>query len=366
MSDDQKDMEYEVPANENASLDSEAVEEKFVELDLSHLPSVKGHTFEDEFSFEDFIKSYSTIGLQGSCLYQAIEIIRTVRTKKIPIFMGITSNIGTCGLRESMTYLIKNNFISAVAATAGAIEEDVMKTMGDFKLGEYKNDDVALYKAKVNRTGNILVPSRIYAQLHMFLNTLNQDLWKKAWMNGKPITDAEYIYELGKLMEELDVNRKEESFVYQAYKNNITVYCPALMDGAIGDALYQFCLNKNSMGITEHAAIMDNSQSTFDLITKMEKSKKVAGDVCLLAIGGSVSKHMICNSAIFSGGAKYCVYINTSTEAEGSNAGAPVSEAITWGKVHPEATSAKVQAEATLVMPLLIAAAFQTWQPKPL
>ena len=44
MSDDQKVMEYEVPANENASLDSEAVEEKFVELDLSHLPSVKGHT----------------------------------------------------------------------------------------------------------------------------------------------------------------------------------------------------------------------------------------------------------------------------------------------------------------------------------
>lgn len=365
MTDKQKTMDSGIPATVNESLNS-AAEEEFVPLDLSHLPSVKGHTFEGEFSFEDFIKSYSAIGLQGSCLYQAIEIIRTVRTKKIPIFMGITSNIGTCGLRESMTYLTKNNLVSAVAATAGAIEEDVMKTMGDFKLGEYKNDDIALFKSKVNRTGNILVPTRIYAQLHMFLNTLNQKLWKEAWMHGKPITDSEYIHQLGKLMESYDVNRKEESFVYQAYKNNMTIYCPALMDGAIGDAIFQFCRNKNAMGISEHAAIMDNSKSTFDLITKMEKSKKVAGDVCLLAIGGSVPKHMICNAAIFAEGAKYCVYINTSTEAEGSNAGAPVSEAITWGKVHPEATSAKIQAEATLVMPLLIAAAFQTWQPKPL
>ena len=64
MSDDQKVMEYEVPANENASLDSEAVEEKFVELDLSHLPSVKGHTFEDEFSFEDFIKATAQLAFK--------------------------------------------------------------------------------------------------------------------------------------------------------------------------------------------------------------------------------------------------------------------------------------------------------------
>ena len=343
-----------------------AEEHEFIPRDLSHLPAVKGHTFEGEFSFENFIKGYSAIGLQGSCLHQAIEIIRTVRTKKIPIFMGITSNIGTCGLRESMTYLIRNKFVSAVAATAGAIEEDVMKTMGDFRLGEYVNDDVALFKSKINRTGNIFVPTRIYAQLHLFLNTLNQKLWKEHWRQGKPITDAEYIHEIGSLMETYNVNRKEESFVYQAYKNNIKIYCPALLDGAIGDAIYQFCKNKEALGISEHAAIMDNSKSTFDLIRSMERSKEEAGDVCLLAIGGSVPKHMICNAAIFAEGAKYCVYINTSTEAEGSNAGAPVSEAITWGKVHPLATSVKVQAEATLVMPLLIAAAFQTWTPGPL
>ena len=75
----QKVMEYEVPANENASR-YEAVEEKFVELDLATYRPSKD-TFEDEFSFEDFIKSYSTIGLKVRA-YIIIEIIRTVEQRK--------------------------------------------------------------------------------------------------------------------------------------------------------------------------------------------------------------------------------------------------------------------------------------------
>jgi deoxyhypusine synthase len=332
-------------------------------VDLSTLLPVEGHTFEGAFDFETLIEGYKQMGFQGSCLYRSIEILRTARQKGLPIYLGITSNIGTCGLREAVAYLARHQHIAALVATAGAVEEDVMKTMGDFLLGEYKNDDVALFRSKINRTGNILVPSRIYAKLHLFLNSLNQDLWTQHWRDGKAITDSEYIHEIGRMMDYYEIPSREASFVYLAYKKNISIYCPPLMDGAIGDGLYNFVAQKKAMGLGTHGICLDISKSACELIDNMDKAKKASGDICLLAIGGSVPKHMICNSAIYAGGAKYCVYVNTSSEAEGSNAGAPVSEAITWGKVHPEAQAVKIEAEASLVIPLLIGAVFKNWSP---
>lgn len=330
-------------------------------VNIDSLESVCGHTYSDSFSFDHFIDAYKGMGLQGSCLYEAIDILRTVRQKKIPIYLGITSNIGTCGLRESLSYLLRNGHVAALAATAGAVEEDVMKTFGDFKIGTYQNDDHSLFKSYISRTGNILIDNKIYFQLKLLLRSLNYQLWLKYWKNGQALSDTDYIFQIGCMMDKLDIPRRSESFVYQSYKNNIPIYCPALMDGAIGDNLYLFTRERRSLGFDSSLVVLDHCQSTINLINQMQISKKNHDDVCLLAIGGSVPKHMICNSAIYIDGAKYCIYINTSSESEGSNAGAPVSEAITWGKVHPEARSVKIHAEASLVFPLLVAAAFQTW-----
>jgi deoxyhypusine synthase len=334
------------------------------QLNINNLPEVRGHNFANDFSFEEFIQSYSQLGFQASCLHEAIRILRVSRSKKIPIYLGITSNIGTCGLRDSIRYLTVNRHIAAIVATAGAIEEDVMKTMGSFRLGDYKNDDISLYKSNINRSGNILIPAKLYLHLHLFLNAFNSSLWRRFWIHGDAVTDSDYVYEMGRYMDTHNIPLRDQSFVYKAYKNDIRIYSPALLDGAIGDALYNFSAFRRRLSSRPHRRpIIEVSKSAADLIDHMIDLKTVHGDICLLAVGGSVPKHMICNSAIYAGGAKYCVYINTSTEAEGSNAGAPVSEAITWGKVRVDAQAVKVEAEASLVLPLIIAAAFKVWDP---
>jgi len=84
----------------------------------------------------------------------------------------------------------------------------------------------------------------------------------------------------------------------------------------------------------------------------------------LIAIGGSVPKHMFANAGLFREGMEYVIYINTGLEMEGSNAGAPIDEAISWGKIHPEALRIKIEAEASLVFPLLVAGSFKLYKPK--
>jgi deoxyhypusine synthase len=65
---------------------------------------------------------------------------------------------------------------------------------------------------------------------------------------------------------------------------------------------------------------------------------------------------------LFRGGADYAVYISTGMEGDGSLSGAPPEEAVSWGKIKDEDSEpnyTQIEAEATLVLPLLVAGAFE-------
>lgn len=57
-------------------------------------------------------------------------------------------------------------------------------------------------------------------------------------------------------------------------------------------------------------------------------------------------------------GSDFSVFLNTASEFDGSDSGARPDEAVSWGKIKKDATPVKIYAEATLVLPLLIAQTF--------
>ena len=320
---------------------------------------VRGYDHSGAFDFDTFLKGLATTGFQATQLARGVEILREVRDRNIPLYLGFTSNIGTCGLRETITYLTRNRFVRALNTTAGAVEEDVMKVFRPFFLGSFDADGKELYDRMINRTGNIFIPSGRYARLHLLLYILNRRLSREKKDRGGIVGISEYTMELGRQLELNNIPNRESSFVYWAYKNQIPLHCPVLLDGAIGDGMYYFRHeNQRSFAI-------DAMEYAEALINDVIVSGKTRGGVALLAIGGSVPKHMICNAAIFAGGATHAVYVNNSTEGDGSNAGAPIDEAVTWGKIKAGAQAVKIEGEATLVMPLLIAGAYQQYQPRP-
>ena len=52
------------------------------------------------------------------------------------------------------------------------------------------------------------------------------------------------------------------------------------------------------------------------------------------------------------------MFVNTGQEFDGSDSGAKPDEAISWGKVRVDANPVKVYADATLILPLLVAQTF--------
>jgi len=78
---------------------------------------------------------------------------------KCTIWLGFTSNMSSSGIREMIKFLCKNKLIDVIVTSAGGIEEDLIKCMGDTYLGEFSLPGQQLRLEGLNRIGNLLVPN---------------------------------------------------------------------------------------------------------------------------------------------------------------------------------------------------------------
>lgn len=313
--------------------------------DVEHLPKVNGYDFEKGFDFSAFLASYGTTGFQATHLAQAIAIVDAMRREQAMIFLGYTSNMVTSGVRDILAYLVKHRYVHALVTTAGGVEEDVIKCLKPFAIGAFNVSGRSLFEKGINRTGNIFIPNDRYLYFEKFLRPFMERLSTEQKETGIVHTATDIARELGK--EVANEEHCEESILYWAYKNNIPVFCPALMDGAFGDQVYFLKQRCPEFQID----VAGDMKKMVDLALNAEK----AGAILL---GAGVAKHFVLNANIFRGGLDYAVYINTAEEFDGSDSGAQTEEAITWGKITPGAGHVKVHADATIVFPLLVAATF--------
>ncbi len=310
--------------------------------DVAHLPKVKGYNFDSKFDFHKFLDSYATTGCQASNLSKAIDICKEMQKNNATIFLGYTSNMVTSGLREIICYLVKNKMVSAIVTTGGGVEEDIIKVLKSFHVGVFNVSGRSLFEKGINRAGNIFIPNDRYLYFEKFINPFLDRLYKE-----KNIVHSatDITRELGKEIS----NEKgcEESILYWAYKNNIPVFCPAIMDGSFGDLVY-FMKQRNPDFIID---VTKDTKIIVDLALNAEKSGAII-------LGAGVMKHYILNANIFREGLDYAVFVNTAEEYDGSDSGATAEEAMSWGKVNIKADYVKVHADATIVFPLIVAGAF--------
>jgi deoxyhypusine synthase len=306
---------------------------------------VRGYDFTGEFDFEAMLAAYETTGFQATHLAEAIDIVKRMREECDTIYLTYTSNIVSCGLRETLAYLCREDLVDVMITTSGSITEDVIKTERPFKMGEWDVDEAAMRERGINRLGNIFVPSDRYVWLESYLN----DFFPDFFAEEKVRTPSEFSFELGQTLDD------EHSILKNAADNDIPIYCPALTDAEVGNFLYYY---KQGYDADIGIEILDDYD---DLI----EHGLLADKTGLIVLGGGIPKHHAIMTNLFRGGADYAVYVSTGVEGDGSLSGAPPDEAVSWGKIKEEITNhVEVKAEATLVVPLLVAAAFKNYEPQ--
>ena len=313
--------------------------------DVAHLPKVKGYNFDDEFDFKKFLNSYATTGFQASNISRGIDICKEMQKSNSTIFLGYTSNMVTSGVRDIIRFLVQHKLVHALVTTGGGIEEDIIKVLKPFHIGVFNVSGRSLFEKGINRAGNVFIPNDRYLYFEKFINPFLDRLYKE---QKKDIVHSslDITRELGK---EISKEKNfDESILYWACKNNIPVFCPAIMDGSFGDLVY-FMKQRNPDFMID---VTKDSKVIIDMALNAEKSGAII-------LGAGVIKHFILNANIFREGLDYAVYINTSEEYDGSDSGATAEEAMSWGKVNIKADYVKIHADATIVFPLIVAGAFE-------
>lgn len=301
--------------------------------ELENHPVIGGFDFSKSFDFDSFIASFGTTGFQGSEFFKAVNILREILDSDVPLYFSFTGNAISSGLREIISFVVKEKLVHSIITTASGVEEDMMKHLSSFKVGEFDVSGRSLFEHGIGRIGNIFVPSNRYLFLERFVNDLLSDLYreKKVWSPSLILRRAGE--RLG-----------EDSYLYWAFKNNISVFCPGIMDGSFGDLVYFFKQKHPDF-------VIDVTDDHVLLINDVLAQEKTAG----LILGGGISKHYNLNAQIFREGFDFAIYLTTAHEFDGSDSGGNQEEAKSWAKIKLNASSVKVKADFTLTFPLLIA-----------
>jgi len=302
---------------------------------------IKGYNFDKGINYEELIKTYSTTGFQASHFSRAIEIANNMIKDNSFIFLGYTSNMVSSGLRDIIRYLTQHKKVNVLVTTTGGIEEDFIKCLGNFVLGDFRANGEQLRKKGINRIGNIFASNQRYIEFEQFVQPILEELYQEQKKTGKITTPLDIIWKLGEKI------NNPSSIYYWAWKNKIPVYCPTILDGALGDNVYFFKFKHEDfkIDITDDAVWFNNT--TIGL--------RKSGAIIL---GSGIVKHAILNANMLRNGLDYAVYINNAQEFDGSDAGALPEEAVSWGKILPNAQSIKVFGDATLLFPLIVSQSF--------
>lgn len=296
------------------------------------MANVKDLKWKKDMTVKELVTSYGHIGYQSVELARASEVFVRMKKNSAKIFLTFTSNMVTSGLRGFFAQLIEVGMADVIVTTVGGIEEDIMKADGAiFKIGRFDTDDVELHEQGVNRVGNVLVNTESYMKFEDRILPILNELYekKKRW----PV--SELLREIGLMLDD------ESSILYQAAKNDVPIFCPAITDGSFGFHLYLF-QQKHPDFIVDVIKDFGNIL----LCTNHDEKKGV------IALGGSISKHHAILCTLLNGGAEFAAYMTTAHRTSGSMSGASTNEAKSWGKVQDDADIATVIGDVTIMFPL--------------
>jgi deoxyhypusine synthase len=276
-------------------------------------------------------------GFEAVNLSTGLEILsEMIPDEKCVKFISFVGAVISTGLRGIIKDMIKNNWFNVAITTCGALDHDIARHYSHYKEGSFSMDDRELADQDIHRLGNVLVPMKSYGPL---IEEKMQEFLEEEYQKGvKEMSSADVCKMIGRHL-------GEDSFLHWAFKNNVDVVVPGIMDGAVGSQIWMFSQKHSDFKLN----LLEDANLLSGIIFKAEKSGA-------LMIGGGISKHHTLWWNQYREGLDYAFYITTAQEFDGSLSGALVREAISWGKVTQKARETTLHAEVTTILPFIYAA----------
>lgn len=305
---------------------------------IDNLVEVEDIKIEKNMTVNDLIKMMSKSGgFTSQKLADATDIAeKMIKNKDCLRILSFPACIMATGTRGIIVDMVKKGHIDLIITTCGTLDHDLSRTWKSYYKGDFMMDDEKLREEGISRLGNVLVPDECYGLvLEEKLAPIFDDIFK----DELSLSTHEIIDRVGAKLD------NEHSLLYQCHKHGVPIFVPGITDGSFGCQLWMYYQMHRKLRID----LFDDEQ----LLSEMTSEAKETGAII---IGGGISKHHVIWWNQFRGGLDYAIYLTTAQEFDGSLSGAQIREAVSWGKVKPDAKKMTVEGDATISLPIIMAA----------
>ncbi len=248
------------------------------------------------------------------------------------------------GTRGFFLELVKRRLVDVIVTTCGTLDHDLARTYRNYFHGDFELDDIALGQQGLNRLGNVIIPNECYgeileARVLPWLGEIEEERRISGDSTWNGFGTVELCWALGDRIED------EGSLLYWAAKHRIPIVIPGITDGSIGAQLFMYRQKSPSFMID----VLADEEICSELSWTSRKANA-------LMVGGGISKHHVIWWNQYRGGLDSAIGISTAPEYDGSLSGARLREAISWGKIRPDAPHILIEGEASVILPILGAA----------
>ena len=276
---------------------------------------------------------------------RAVEIVAEMFSDPdYTTFLSLSGPLVPSGLRLVFTDLIRGGHVDAVVTNGANVVHDILEAMGKRHIvGDLLHDDAELFEEGINRAYDIFIEGDAFAELENYVGGILDSLPEEKRVNI-PINGL--LREIGLKLED------EDSILYNASRKGVPVFSPGFLDSMLGIPLWMY---------SKRRKLVIDPLRDFDLFADMVYEAKKAGAIIL---GGGTPKHHTQYMNTLREGLDAAVQISSARADDGSLSGAPLKEAVSWGKLKGErlGMTSSIFGDVTIVFPVVIAAALEKIQ----
>ncbi|MGD2142009.1 MAG: deoxyhypusine synthase family protein [Candidatus Bathyarchaeota archaeon] len=270
---------------------------------------------------------------------RAVEIVTEMFSDPAyTTFITLSGPLVPSGMRLVFRDLIRDGYVDAVITNGANVVHDIVEAMGKpHMVGLVDVDDRKLLEHGFNRAYDIFIESDTWVALEKFVGEILDDVPKKGRVD---IPIYGLLREIGLRLKD------EESILYAAVEKEVPIFSPGFLDSMLGIPLWMY---------SKRSRLVINPLRDFDLLADMVYEAKKSGAIIL---GGGTPKHHAQYMNTLREGLDAAVQISSARVEDGSLSGAPLKEAVSWGKLKGNKIST-IFGDVTIVFPLIVAAALE-------
>jgi len=308
----------------------------------------------------DLVTAYGGSSFQARSLANCVETFAAMlRDKERPtIFLGLAGAMVPAGMKKIISLMVVENMIDVIASTGANMYHDVVEALGVYHYkGSPDVDDRALYESGIDRIYDVFADEQKYREVDSKIMHLATEIVK----TETSMSSRRFLHLLGKYIDETGtVQDKEDSIVWNCWKNNVPIFIPALNDSSIGLAITQHYVESLRNG--KKPLVIDAIRDNYEIFQIKKEAKKTG----VIYIGGGVPKNYIQQTAYLQdlfglpdSGHDYGFQLTTDRPEWGGLSGCTFKEAWSWGKEKPTGMYSTCYCDATIALPLVVKAVLE-------